>query len=58
MVSLESLVLLVFCDLFSFDLLFFIKFVAWPCHFICGVAILLVFHGFPLVFFLFLNFIF
>ena len=22
---------------------------AWPCHFVCGVVLLLVFHGFLLV---------
>jgi hypothetical protein len=50
MVFVVSLVLLVFCDLLCLIWFFFMS-SAWPCHFVCGVVLLLVF----MVFFLFVS---
>jgi len=45
-----SLVLLVFCDFAALDFIFVMS-SASPCHFVCGVVLLLIF----MVFFLFVS---
>ena len=49
MVFVASFVPSVFCDFLELDLRVLIVFGARPCHFVCDVFFLLVFHGFILV---------
>lgn len=55
MVFIRSFVSWVFCDFFELDLWVLIVSIARPCQFVCGAMLLLVFHGFLLVCFFFLN---
>ena len=57
--SWRLLSVLCFCYFGEFLCLIVVLFAscAWPCHFICGVVLLLVFHGFLIVGFLVLSFL-